>query len=432
MYSVTQRISKIKQPRGGYINRKNFTIITLDDEIKLHEKENIHPSLVGLVVDYMTRFCMGTPNKKAFQISLQGATIAKDDYNAHKLLSKINGLDIESVTSASKLVGYDVCSRAGMTHFKPIEEINPDNNTIDNIIAMVKRSLSFWEQYGPIVKDGFTFEGGYTPIISIGDGDYLTKDTLWDFKVSKEELKPKYTLQLLIYYIIGKHSKYKEFDSIEKLGVYNPRLNKVYILNVFDISKNVIDTVSRDIIGYGISKEEFEKLQKTELEEIKQSLNKSHTQQESSKNFDYLDKKTYGYSSKREYISKAFPPKVQISNKSIYDRTPTFWSGNNIPCIITEKNLSYIIRFKACFKIKKGKKPFVMNKTSFLYPLRKPLTTSDFYDSETKKYYAKYIGRNGEIVESKPTLILTNDDFRLFNEIYNVKDLEILDGCYFL
>ena len=48
---------------------------------------------------------------------------------------------------------------------------------------MVLRSLAFIENYGPIIKDGFTFEGGYTDIVSSGDGDYLTENTLWDFKV---------------------------------------------------------------------------------------------------------------------------------------------------------------------------------------------------------------------------------------------------------
>lgn len=51
MYSVTGRINVIKQPRGGYINRKEFTINVLEDGIKLNEEENIHPSLVGLTVD---------------------------------------------------------------------------------------------------------------------------------------------------------------------------------------------------------------------------------------------------------------------------------------------------------------------------------------------------------------------------------------------
>lgn len=83
------------------------------------------------------------------------------------------------------MVGYDVCFRAGIIGYKPVEEINPDKDTIENIVTMINRSLSFWKEYGPITKDGFTFEGGYTDTISTGDGDYLTKDTLWDFKVSR-------------------------------------------------------------------------------------------------------------------------------------------------------------------------------------------------------------------------------------------------------
>lgn len=54
--------------------------------------------------------------------------------------------------------------------------------------------------YGPKVLDGLTFEGGYTGYVATGDGDYLTNGTLWDFKVSKQKLQNKYTLQLFMYW----------------------------------------------------------------------------------------------------------------------------------------------------------------------------------------------------------------------------------------
>ena len=170
--------------------------------------------------------------------------------NATSLLADIKGLDKKSITNACKLVGYDVCFRAGIIGYKPVEEINPDKDTIENIVTMINRSLSFWKEYGPITKDGFTFEGGYTDTISTGDGDYLTKDTLWDFKVSKDEPKPKYTLQLLVYYIMGMHSIHKEFKSIKNLGIYNPRMNKVYTVSIDTIPQSVINEVSKDVIGY--------------------------------------------------------------------------------------------------------------------------------------------------------------------------------------
>ena len=82
---------------------------------------------------------------------------------------------------------FDTCYRMGTSKHRPISEINPDDKTLENIIIMINRSVAFWNAYGPIVLDGFTFEGGYTKEVLSGDGDYLTKDTLWDFKVSKYE-----------------------------------------------------------------------------------------------------------------------------------------------------------------------------------------------------------------------------------------------------
>ena len=73
-----------------------------------------------------------------------------------------------------------MCYRFGLSAYKPVSELNPGDKVLENIITMVDRSISFWNEYGPIVMSGFTFEGGYTPVISTGDGDYLTKDTIWD------------------------------------------------------------------------------------------------------------------------------------------------------------------------------------------------------------------------------------------------------------
>lgn len=223
---------------------------------------DLRDKFLSLPVDYLTRFMMGTSVEESFKISLQGAMCldlflnsATDKKgmalkNAKKFLKGIRGLDDESISNACKLVGYDVCFRAGIVGYKPVEEINPDKDTIGNIMIMVKRSLTFWKKYGPIIKDGFTFEGGYTDIVSSGDGDYLTKDTLWDFKVSKDEPKSKYTLQLLMYYIMGCHSIYPEFEKIEKLGIFNPRKNKVYIANISSISPEIMEKVSQEVIGY--------------------------------------------------------------------------------------------------------------------------------------------------------------------------------------
>ena len=248
--TVTGKVKKTKQPRGGYINPKKMTVIQQNDNCLLSTEENIHPSLVGLVVDYLTRFMLGKTASEAFEISLSGASAAKQKKYAQMLVEKVKGLDDESICNACKLCGYDVCYRQGMDYFKPVDQINADEKTIANIRIMVNRSLEFLKEYGPVTLDGFDFKGGYTFEIANGDGDYLTEDTLWDFKVSKYSPTKEHTLQLLIYYIMGQHSIHKEFESIKRLGVFNPRLNSVYYIDISEIEKTIIDEVSKEIIGY--------------------------------------------------------------------------------------------------------------------------------------------------------------------------------------
>lgn len=260
MSSVTGRIKEIKQPKGGYIKPSQFEIQQLSDEKLLNKNENIHPTVIGMAVDYLTRFVMSKNVLESFKISCMGAQIAEELFNkkkslktAIKLIYNIKGLDNKSIISACKLTTFDMWVRnpLGALKAKGVNETNPDADTIENIRIMIDRSIKFWNNNGPIIKDGFTFNpNGYTKTVDSGDGDYLTKDTLWDFKVSKSNPNSKNTLQLLMYWIMGQHSGNKIYKKIDKLGIFNPRLNKIYTLNISNISPEIIKEVEINVIGY--------------------------------------------------------------------------------------------------------------------------------------------------------------------------------------
>lgn len=264
MLSVTQRINGVpsagikgvKQPRGGYVPPKMLTATPLGMGEEEIEDTDFSPALTGVAVDYLTRFMLGANPQDAFHISLMGAKKLEDATGipaveqALGYCSEITGLDVLSIKRACQLSGYDVCFRAGLMGYKPAESIDPDGAAISNIRLMVERSLKFFEEYGPVVLDAPTFEGGYTEIVSAGDGDFLTEDTLWDFKVSKKPPTNKHTLQALMYFLMGKHSIHGEFDSVENIGFYNPRLNTVYLMAVSDIAPDIIEEVETEVIGY--------------------------------------------------------------------------------------------------------------------------------------------------------------------------------------
>lgn len=248
---VTQRIKQIKQPRGGYIKPKQMTVTRLGDGIEtLHPVENVHASLVGLAVDYLTRFMTGASARQAFHISLMGANCIGQSDLASQMVSEITGLDGHSITRAVQLSSFDVCYRTNVMGFEVAHEIEPDLDTIENIGKMVNRAMAFFHTYGPKTMEEFTFEGGYTDTVIAGDGDFLTKDTLWDFKVSKAPVKKEHTLQILMYWRMGLHSIHPEFEDIQYLGIYNPRLNTVSRIAVSDIPPEVIYEVDTKVIGY--------------------------------------------------------------------------------------------------------------------------------------------------------------------------------------
>ena len=248
--SVTQRINKITQPRGGYINPSLMEEISLGDGIDALASENVPPTLIGMVVDYLTRFITGTPVREAFSVSLAGADRIGQNFRAELLINRIDGLDDNAISAAVNLVRYDVCVRNTAEPGPSEEDIEIDALTISNIRTMVERSVHFFDIYGPKVLDGFTFEGGYTNTISSGDGDFITSNTLWDFKVSKNPPSSKNTLQILVYWRMGLHSVHPEFKNVKYLGIFNPRLNKVYRVDVNSIPEEIIREVDKEVIGY--------------------------------------------------------------------------------------------------------------------------------------------------------------------------------------
>ena len=251
MASVTRRIKEISQPRGGYLPPKLLEVIDLNDSITLHPNENIHASLVGLAVDYLSRIvaCDNSP-EEAFKISLKGALVAGELEQAEKLLKKVKKYNFTAIEAACQLAGYDVCFRAGPEYFNGVQHIKPDQDTLENIDAMIHRSEMFFEKFGPVIVDGFTFEGGYTETVNAGDGDFLTVDTLWDYKVSAKAPTNQHTLQLLMYYIMGMHSKHDCFKSIKYIGIFNPRLNKVYRFELAKLDPAIVEAIEKDVICY--------------------------------------------------------------------------------------------------------------------------------------------------------------------------------------
>lgn len=111
---------------------------------------------------------------------------------------------------------------------------------------------------------------------------------------------------------------------------------------------------------------------------------------------------------------------------------PKFWSGNYIPDLALKEHTYYFVRIKTRFYLKDGYLPFIQIKGNPLYVGTEALETSDVYDVKTGEYYTHYMNPfTHKMSDTRVELTLTQTDYELLKEHYELVDFEILDGCFF-
>ena len=130
-------------------------------------------------------------------------------------------------------------------------------------------------------------------------------------------------------------------------------------------------------------------------------------------------------------VNSLYPFSMSGASGNVYPiGTPTFWKGGEIPAEALKEENYFFIRIKTRFYLKKDRLPTIQIKNNFLYRSTEWLETSDVYYNG--KYYREYADvKTGESRPSTVILTLTQTDYFLFLEQYEVEDFEILDGCYF-
>lgn len=255
MSSIINVTRKIKcAPYKDYVLPAQFQTESLQDNYCLMPGEDAnYAPYTGMATDYLTRYLLFGSKKKAFEISGKGAFLASFflDVNGamniyEELLKDITkSLDRQSIINACKIVSFDTYYRNPRAYVPSIEDINPDDATINNIPVFVKRAVQFFSDHGPVTDTGTMLRSGQL----IGDIDYITNNTLWDLKVSRNEINSTHTLQVLTYLLMGQRSNNPVFNGIHQVGIYNPRLNKAYTLDIRTISDDIIHAIEKDIIG---------------------------------------------------------------------------------------------------------------------------------------------------------------------------------------
>ena len=132
-------------------------------------------------------------------------------------------------------------------------------------------------------------------------------------------------------------------------------------------------------------------------------------------------------------VNSLYPSVMHSESGSKYPiNLPTFWQGDFIPNEAKGDNKFYFVRFTCRFYLKDGKLPFVHIRHKYIYDANENLATSDYIDRKTGKQTTHYTDHKGIKHSTNVVLTMSEVEYKLFMEHYNVEDFQILDGCYFM
>lgn len=130
-------------------------------------------------------------------------------------------------------------------------------------------------------------------------------------------------------------------------------------------------------------------------------------------------------------VNSLYPSMMSSQSGNAYPvGMPTFWVGNYVPAEAQDSRNYYFVRVRTSFRIKEGYLPFIQMKNTLRYRANEALTRSAiFHHGEYFEYFKDY---DGEIKPVTVELTLTQTDWELIQEHYDLYNTEILDGCFFM
>lgn len=136
-------------------------------------------------------------------------------------------------------------------------------------------------------------------------------------------------------------------------------------------------------------------------------------------------------------VNSLYPSMMSSESGNYYPvGRPWFWKGNfcdepfmRVPPIVNGQY--WFVRLRTRFYLKPGMLPTIQLKHNSLYKGNEFLTTSDVLNPDDGNYYSQYIGLDGEVKEAIVEMTMTQTDYQLMIEHYDLKDTEILDGAMF-
>lgn len=226
------------QPPEGYFPLSLFTPFSFHPTgiaTTEYREENLHPGVVGLMVNSLLRYLLSGDKEKSFSFAFrmkgrQGSPTynTKERKEVRLLLNDIEGLTPQSVLAARQLARHITVTPKREGSISP-NSIPPDEYTITQIINMLEDTVTFFQQQTvQSVFSTFSMTERFR-IVTGNEHSFVADNTLWKTHVSYRDPDKKDTLRLMATAILAQAK-----IGVVRAGIVNVRLRKAYVCDLND------------------------------------------------------------------------------------------------------------------------------------------------------------------------------------------------------
>lgn len=296
--TIKQKANSIKQPRGKALLdiKKCFNHGTFTDDKELTPVDSLSVSFMSTLVNNCIRFDNRTDNAwyYIFAESMTGFNKYKQFMNKHinecvhlydripsvqlsaeidslnkslkrhchdvndiilPALSKMTTLDNNTIRLIAYLSQFDAMSDSRKIGdcVLSLNRKSIDNSTFENIKIMAERTKNFFEWGNIKFNEAIPYLNafGYTEEVTSGRPDMVADGAIINVSLSKTPPTNKNTAELMLEYVMATKTGCAMFKNIERLIIWNPRLNQAWTCNVAStIDSTMYKHVKDDILQY--------------------------------------------------------------------------------------------------------------------------------------------------------------------------------------
>lgn len=243
------------KPYNAHFHIRNFIRQRHGNDTELPVgSERIDPPTVATAVHYLTRWVLSAvPARQVFELAYNAAVLVGQEEEAKSCIRDLDAapqrLKARTVEAAVKLSVYEAVCRQGVSYFNRLAYPAPYEYELKHIADLVNRAKKFFLSQG-IIKTQITFDGVNTRHHLKGAVSYLSDDTLWEMKVSKN-LHPTSAdkIALIVYLIMLRREGRDITNSITKIGLYQANINQSCVFDINTLDPDVYDDIERLIYG---------------------------------------------------------------------------------------------------------------------------------------------------------------------------------------